>query len=239
MKESILAKIKEQLSAPGRTRVLAFGSSNTERYLYGMHWFDIVHLGVRGKYGGGKSHFINTGISGNTTVELLARFSSDAEFYKPHIVFITIGGNDANPARNVSKEQFRENLIRLNNKFAEMGSIVIFQTYYSPDPKSVEKKHIENFYAYMDIVRETAADAGSGLIDHLARWEQLRTADESRYLAMMLNGFHVNEKGNILLGIDILKSLDIEPVVPVNGNESAVFCEAVENQKFIDNIASK
>jgi len=239
MDKSVLTEIKKRLSDPGRTRILAFGSSNTDRYLYGMHWFDVVNLGMREKYGAGKNQFINIGISGNTAGDLLNRFHDDAEFYKPHIVFLTIGGNDSNPARGVTGKQFRENLMLLQKKFSEMGTLVIFQTYYSPDPAQVEKMYLENFYSYMNTVREIAAATDSGLIDHLKRWELLRMEDNSRYLKMMLNGFHVNETGNILMGIDILKNLEIKIPDPVPGNMIQSFDEAVENQKLMDKLGSE
>lgn len=236
---NIITAIKEQLATSGRSRILAFGSSNTDRYLYGMHWFDVVHIGMRSQYGTSK-HFINTGISGNTTKDLLERFEEDAAFYKPSLAFVTIGGNDSNPAKNISGFQFKENLILLQKNFSELGTLVIFQTYYSPDPALVEKKHMNDFYTYMDIVREVAASTNSGLVDHLKRWEHLRLADDARYQKMMLNSFHVNQTGNILMGLDILRTLEIQ--IPENDfrlNPIPALAEALENQSFIDKLISK
>lgn len=58
-------------------RVAAFGSSNTQRYQPGMHWFDYVELGFKNSFGGGCGQFINSGISGNTTQDLLNRFEQE------------------------------------------------------------------------------------------------------------------------------------------------------------------
>ncbi|OGV35409.1 MAG: hypothetical protein A2020_06665 [Lentisphaerae bacterium GWF2_45_14] len=239
MNNLVFEAVKNRLASSARTRILAFGSSNTERYLYGMHWFDVVNLGIREKYGSGKSHFINTGISGNTTADLLDRFQDDAAFYKPRLVFITIGGNDCNPLKNISGRQFKENLEALHHKFSDMGTIVIFQTYYSPDPLQVDEERLGNFYSCMDTVREVAAATKSGLIDHLRRWEPLRLAHNDRYLKMMLNGFHVNQIGNALLGLDILRSLDVAPGAAIPGNPFPALDEAVENQKLMDSIGSE
>lgn len=230
--------VENCLASSGRIRILAFGSSNTERYLYGMHWFDVVNIGIRAKYGS-KNHFINTGISGNSTADLLGRFQDDATFYEPHLVFITIGGNDSNPTKDISAEQFRENLLELHRKFSEMETIVIFQTYYSPDPLLVDELHMKKFYSYMDIVRDVAATTNSGLIDHLKRWEVLRKSHNDRYQKMMLNSFHVNQTGNVMMGLDILRDLNIEICASPPLNPFPVLDDALENQELINELLLK
>ena len=72
--------------------VVAFGASNTQRYLPGTHWFDYVEMAFKNQFGGGCGHFVNSGISGNTTVDLLNRFDRQCAFYKPDLVIMTIGG---------------------------------------------------------------------------------------------------------------------------------------------------
>ena len=94
-------------------RVVAFGASNTQRYLPGTHWFDYVEMGFKNSFGGGCGHFVNSGISGNTTADLLRRFDRELAFYRPDLVIMTIGGNDCNPAKNISPEMF----YRLREKF--------------------------------------------------------------------------------------------------------------------------
>lgn len=187
-----------------RSRALAFGSSNTERFLPGMHWFDCFDLAVRQKYGRILT-CINAGISGNTTADLLARFDDDAARYRPHLAFVTVGGNDCNPAKNIDGATFAGNLRELHRRFAALGCMVIFQTYYAPNPEGVEPVRLQNFYRYMDLVRAAAAATGSGLIDHLRRWEALRRAEPQKYLLLMRDGFHVNPRGNLALGVDIAR----------------------------------
>lgn len=184
------------------TRVLAFGSSNTERRLPGVHWFDCFDLALKQQYG--RVHrCINTGIGGNTTRDLLERFEQDAAFYQPHAAFITIGGNDSNPLRGFTGQEFEANLLELHRRFAAMGTQVIFQTYYAVI--SDGGKHFETFYQFSDIVRKVAADTQSGLIDHLARWERLRLQRPEVYLPLMQDAFHVNHRGNQIIGVDIAR----------------------------------
>lgn len=229
--------IKNFISAfsPGkRTRVLAFGSSNTERCLPDSHWFDCFELAIRQKYGRVIT-CINTGISGHTTRDLLRRFEDDAAFFQPQLVFITIGGNDCNPDKNLDIDQFRNNLKELHKRFTAMGCGVVFQTYYSPNPDDVENERINNFYKYMDVVRETAAETGSALIDHLVRWERLRHNYPDIYSALMRDGFHVNPSGNKVLGVDIARHFNVIP----SKETFPYWAEALDIQKLMDELENK
>lgn len=114
---AVIEAMQARFRAGLKTRVLAFGSSNTEHFLPGMHWFDV------------------------------------------------------------------------------------FQTYYSPDP--ARNGDLGPFYAYMDALRRVAAETKAGLIDHLKRWELFRKAHPDRYLPLMHDGFHVNHRGNTVMGVDI------------------------------------
>lgn len=185
-----------------RTRILGFGSSNTDHFLTGMHWFECIDLALCQKYG--RLHTsINSGIGGDTSNGLLERFVDDAEFYQPHLAFITIGGNDSNPDRNIPAEKFESNLRQLYEKFTKMGCKVIYQTYYAPDPDQLED--LKPFYQYSDIVRQVAEDTGAYLIDHLARWEPFRLKYNAEYKKLMQDGFHVNRFGNMVMGVDIAR----------------------------------
>ncbi len=234
----VFCAMKARLRAGQKTRFLAFGSSNTERILPGMHWFDVFDLAVGNTYGR-IHHCINTGIGGHTSKDLLDRFEEDAAFYKPHMVFITVGGNDSNPDRKLSEEQFTYNLQELHRRFWRMGTAVVFQTYYAPICENCPDAHMEKFYRYMDIIRQVAAETKSGLVDHLARWEHLRRKHPKRHLPLMQDGMHVNRRGNKVMGLDIARHFDVKVNIPyansVHDPEGRNFWdEAVEIQKIMD-----
>ncbi|GHB94921.1 SGNH/GDSL hydrolase family protein [Cerasicoccus arenae] len=211
------------------TRLLAFGSSNTERRLPGMHWFDCLDLAIQQGYG--RPHrFINTGIGGETTRELLARFEQDAAFYQPHAVFITIGGNDSNPAKEMDASEFEGNLKELHRRFTAMDTRVIFQTYYAVNSDGSE--HYVKFEAFMDIVRRVAADTDSALIDHFARWTPLRLKHPEIYLPLMIDAFHVNYHGNQVMGVDLARSFG----QPLN-HDSGHWDEALRIQQLMDQLS--
>lgn len=192
-------------------RVVAFGASNTQRYLPGAHWFDYVEMGFKNKFGGGCGHFVNSGISGNTTVDLLNRFDRQCAFYKPDLVIMTIGGNDCNPAKNISLEQFRSNLSLLCDKIRDLGGDIILQTYYACDLELITPpERADLMVKCMQIVREVAADKNVVLNDNDKRWAQLRDADIETYRLLMLNSMHVNDAGNQLIGLDLVRKLNLK-----------------------------
>lgn len=228
---TIAKEFIESLNENNRARVLAYGSSNTERYLDGLHWFDCFEVAIRDNCGR-KHTCINTGLSGDTSRGLLERFENDAALFKPHLVFITIGGNDCNPEKNLSKDEFRDNLKELYRRFMEMNCKVVFQTYYAPDPDDCETTRFNAMSEYMQIVREVAAETNSMLIDHLSRWEKLRERRNDIYKQLMLNGFHTNNAGNRVLGVDIARAFGIE----LKNTECGNFSQALEYQKIMDEL---
>ena len=191
-------------------RVVAFGASNTQRYLPGTHWFDYVEMGFKNVFGGRCGHFINSGISGNTTVDLLNRFDRELAFYKPNLVIMTIGGNDCNPVKNIDAAQFRSNLIELCNKIRALGSDVLIQTYYACDLEMITPpERADLMVKYMQIVREVALSENLMLNDNDMRWARLRDNDIATYRLLMLNSMHVNDLGNQLIGLDLMRKLEL------------------------------
>jgi lysophospholipase L1-like esterase len=173
-----------------------------------MHWFDCLELGVK-KAHGLTNRFINTGVGGDSTRDLLRRFECDAEFYRPHMAFVTIGGNDSFAQNGISAEEYEANLYELQRRFERMGCDVVFQTYYSPDPDQVAEP-LDHFYHLMRIVRDVAKKTDSHLIDHLSRWEVFRENFNEEYKGMMSDGFHVNYTGNMLIGLDIARHFEVD-----------------------------
>ena len=115
-------------------RLVVFGASNTERYLPGVHWSDILEVGVRSAFGR-RFHLINSGISGNNTPDALGRFDRDVASFNPDIVIITLGGNDCNPkpGRFVSEADFGKNMDQIIRQIRDLGALPILQTYYKMD----------------------------------------------------------------------------------------------------------
>ena len=202
-------KLFDKLREHQTVRICAFGSSNTQRFDTGMHWFDYLDLGFKLTYGAELSHCFNMGISGDTSSMMLARFDRDITPYRPDLTIITCGGNDSAPSRDISEKQFADNLRELHRRLSALGSEVLFQTYYGCDLERMDPEHARNMTRYMQIVRETAAELNCPLHDNFARWNRLRLEAPEVYRLLMRDAMHVNQYGNMLIGLDLLRLFGI------------------------------
>ena len=197
--------IIERLTTQPRTRFVALGSSNTERRIHGLHWFDWLDLGLAQTYGR-RHHFINVGVGGDTTCDLLTRFDDDVARYHPHVVFVTIGGNDAKPDSGIDAAAFEANLRTLEQMICDLGAIPVLQTYYAADIEGLSPEHSARFLDFMAIVRRVAMETVAPQIDHHRRWEPLRLQHLELYRELMQDPLHVNPLGNMLMGLDLIRA---------------------------------
>jgi acyl-CoA thioesterase-1 len=114
---AFLAKFREAdaslpPAAPGETRVVFMGDSITEGW--GMK--ATATSPARGEFFPGKP-YINRGISGQTTPQMLVRFRQDVVLLKPKVVVLLAGTNDI--AENTGKETLEE----IGNNIASMSEI--------------------------------------------------------------------------------------------------------------------
>ena len=98
--------LRELINNNDCVRIAALGSSNTQRRLMGMHWFDYIELGCKAQFGKGSVLCCNMGVGGETASDLLNRFDRDCGRFAPHLAIITCGGNDSKPAMNFSRQEF-------------------------------------------------------------------------------------------------------------------------------------
>jgi len=220
-----------RIEAGENLHVLALGSSNTEHFMVGAHWFDYVNIGLMHTYrrlGSKPEHLanpnfclsdpfaadnphqcLNAGISNSTTADLLARFERDVVPFRPDLVILTAGINDANPKREISPEMCRRNLIELRRRINAWGGEVIFQTAYSCDVdelRPISPGWVENYPVYAGVVREVA---GELLHDVYTRWERLRNYDLKAYRLLMRDSLHLNPLGNAVIGLDLARLLEL------------------------------
>ncbi len=98
--------------SPGETRVVFMGDSITEGW--GMK--ATATSPGRGEFFPGKP-YINRGISGQTTPQMLVRFRQDVVLLKPKVVVLLAGTNDL--AENTGKESIEE----IGNNIASMSEL--------------------------------------------------------------------------------------------------------------------
>lgn len=205
----IFESIVKRLENNEHSRIVVFGASNTERHMPTVHWSDVLEVGLRARFTR-KFQIINAGGSGNNTREALARFERDVLFYHPDIVIITFGGNDCNISNGkfVPEDEFTGNLTQMVNRLREQGCEVILQTYYKMIAEFMQPQRAAYFVRYMNAVRTLAAELDCCFVDQYALFDRIDR--NYRVFNLMRDPMHVNENGNMLIGLNLLRYFDVK-----------------------------
>lgn len=210
MDRIIFQDVLDRMEQSEHFRIVALGASNTERYMPGIHWVDVLELGLRARVGR-KFQIIDSGVCGNNTRNALTRFDRDVALFQPLAVIVTLGGNDCRTdSQRVPEEEFRTNLETIGEKIVKLNAIPIFQTYYKMDLKAMDPVRAQGFVRNMEIVREVAQKHAWHLVDQYAVFDKV-DSNTHRY-ELMINAMHTNEQGNILIGIELLRHFDVDPL---------------------------
>ena len=127
----------------------------------------------------------------------------------PDIIFIKIGGNDTEEGAAIEPNRFEKNIKNLVSKLNQMGSRICLMTYHSPDLELYGAERAKKLFKFMDIIRDVARSEKTYLIDTLPVWENLRKAHPSIHKSMLLDEIHLNQLGNLFLGLSITKDLGL------------------------------
>jgi lysophospholipase L1-like esterase len=180
-------------------RIIAFGSSNTELSWSneGRHnWFDWLGIGLRSHIGR-HIHVINQGIAGDTADMLLKRIDRDVVSYRPAVVIVTIGGNDA--IGGVPTAVYAGQLRKICSILQSNGAMPVLQTYYCPVYREGRDGFVDAFEANMQANRDLAKELGLPLIDQYSRFEPFYRRYPDDYAKLMRDWMHVNHLGNLLM----------------------------------------
>ena len=154
---------------------------------------------------------INTGISGETAVDLLneAHYDWRVRRFKPDVVFILIGINDIVKLKNA--EQYRANLQELVRRVRADGAVPVLQTYGTILQVPEDGNYMlrwEKLPEYNQIIRQTAADGSVIMIDHEKHWQE-NASDEKTLRSWLGEAIHPGGKGHLELAKEILRAFDI------------------------------
>lgn len=145
--------------------------------------------------------FLNHGIGGNTTRDMLARCEK-TEAVGPHDVIVVLGCNDMpragdqNPCIRTTLAEYEQNLAALLPRIKGESSLFV-----SSYPVSVEKAGVavDTFDQYMAAARRIAADSGYTIWDLYA---ELRDQDLSPLWDP--DGVHFNDTGHQLIADGVI-----------------------------------
>ncbi|MCG8552632.1 MAG: arylesterase [Desulfobacterales bacterium] len=137
---------------------------------------------------------INSGVSGDTTADGLARIEDDVLDYEPDVVLITLGGNDLK--NRVSADTARANLLSIIQRIQAAGTMVVLGGIDIP------------LYGkgYAQMYEALARQTGSVLVPNIL--EDLFGNPE-----LMSDSIHPNDKGYEIMAGYFYKALDGLPFV--------------------------
>ncbi|OGF48429.1 MAG: hypothetical protein A2231_12955 [Candidatus Firestonebacteria bacterium RIFOXYA2_FULL_40_8] len=170
---------------------------------------------ITAKYPERKIDFINVGISGNTTKDLINRWDDDVIRLQPDWLSIKIGINDLHryldkvPA-TVSPEQFRENMFTIltETKKKTKANIILIDPFYMSTSKadnSRERVVLSLLESYLGTVHEMVNIFKTRHVKtHEAFQKQLKYRSRNYFC---FEPVHPNYAGHMVIASELLKTL--------------------------------
>ncbi|MCQ6559339.1 SGNH/GDSL hydrolase family protein [Paenibacillus mendelii] len=144
----------------------------------------------------------NRGISGETILDLKARWNEDVIELQPDWLSISIGINDE--WKNVSCDDFRDTYRELlvETKSKTGSSLIVMETTILSEDSNDGKN--ERLLPYNRIIREVAAEFEAILVPQYQSFTAYLR--EQRGKTLTVDQVHMNSTGNLLMAINWLKA---------------------------------
>jgi len=220
-------------------RVIGFGSSNTEQHWHSLghfNWFSWLTCSLR-EWVGHHVTMINQGIGGETAEDLLKRIDRDVISFKPNLVIITIGGNDT--WKGYTIEDYKKYLTEIVNIVRANDAIPVLQTYYcllyNKMPEILKK-----YPQFVEVNRKLSQEFKIPLIDQYLYFSPFYENDPENYSKIMLDGLHVNQIGNAIMGIIACRSFSLpDPIFRKDKKEVKKYLVMMEKYYDLPNRINK
>jgi lysophospholipase L1-like esterase len=161
------------------------------------------------------------GVSGNNSRDMLARLERDVISKKPNWVAIDAGGNDVwhGPPEGVDFAEYMRNMTSIVERCQAAGIRVIIQT-CTPIGEELDNATNQKLHYYNTFLRFLAEKKGCVLADLNADSVRLLKAKTETGNYLTTDGVHMNDRGNRLMAIGLLKALgstddQISKTIPV------------------------
>ncbi|MFJ5721232.1 GDSL-type esterase/lipase family protein [Streptomyces sp. NPDC093149] len=171
---------------------------------YPEHWTERV----RWELGKPKNRdfVIDSGVSGATSAELVARFGERVTAFSPKVVSIMIGTNDIATA-GLGPEVYRANLVSLVRSVRALPGAPV-PVLQSPNPVDPAKwPGRVGLSQYAQVMGEVAAQEGVVFVDHYTDW--LSGNGGQVPLPLLDDGLHPNERGHHRLALKMIEDLRV------------------------------
>ena len=151
---------------------------------------------------------INAGVSGDTTDGFIKRFEEDVERFKPDLVTVMFGINDAKKGEKYLSE-FENNLYLITKLIKKTGSEILMLT-QNPIMLNVDDEMINiraSYVEYSKCIRDFVKQNGIPFFDIFLSWQKHVQANPYKALGLMNDPIHPNERGQKFIAETLLKYL--------------------------------
>ncbi|MDR1723563.1 MAG: SGNH/GDSL hydrolase family protein [Tannerella sp.] len=206
------ARIKSLLDNKTPALWVFTGNSITQgaKHTHGLRSFpEIFEERLRWELGRANDFVINTAISGHTTSNILSGFEPRVSRFKPDVVVLMIGTNDASDKNKIDVDSFENNLALIINNIRNINAIPVLLT---PNPiiteKVPERARLEYYVAKILTV---SRKFNVILVDNWLVWNtELQEKYNGAVFKELLNDpLHPNGQGHKEIAIAIFKELSI------------------------------
>lgn len=200
-----LEKIKSLLKQDNPVIWLFTGDSITQgaKHTYGYRCYpEIFSERVRWEMGRKQNFIINTGISGDTTENIIKDFQRRIQQFHPDVVSLMIGTNDCAYA-SITPKRFEENLSKLIDEIRALEIIPILHT---PNVILLKEDPVRSrLPEFIASTRNVAKKKELVLVDHWQLWSE-KGEDITAWLD---DPVHPNFKGHSEIAKLLFTALDI------------------------------
>jgi lysophospholipase L1-like esterase len=191
----------DSITDGGRSR-----TGNDLNHTMGQDYAYIISAQLGATYPGQAYTFINRGISGNTTVDLAARWQTDVIALKPALLSILIGVNDTNQGVDAVKyEQTYDKLISDTLTALPGIKIVLGQPFMLPVATFKNNLPAANLKLHQDAVARLAAKYHLPLVRYQDAFDAACQQAPPQY--WLWDGIHPTYAGHWLMAQEWLKTV--------------------------------
>ncbi len=209
-------RLAAALTDPAPLNWIITGDSITHGLVHtqgGRSYPEHLHELIRGELERVRDIVLNTAISGNRIVDLLDDWDRRVASWRPDVVTLMIGTNDASdggPRPVISADDYAASLRDFVTRVRGLGAIPVLQTPPAIDVRNApERGRIGEFAA---AVRRVAVDEDVILVDQHARFAEL--GDGGVPWGLMNDPFHPGAAGHAALAQELARVLGIRPEGP-------------------------
>lgn len=179
---------------------------------YGDGYVAIVRSLLLARYPGRGLRFVNRGIAGNTSRDLLRRWERDVLAERPDWLSVMIGINDVwrafdNPRQAVSIGEYESSLRQMLNRAREAaGPQLVLMTPYMIEPERRVRMR-EMMDEYGSVVARLAEECGAVFVDTQAAFD--RVLAESQPTDWSNDQIHPNMPGHAVIALAWLGAVGV------------------------------